>query len=323
MKSAFGKKFVMFAMLLGCIAAQAQPQTYPSRPVTMVVAQAPGGGNDAVARVLAQKLSEALGQQFVVTNRPGAGGNIGSEFVARAPKDGYTIFMTSSSHTINPALYSRVPYDAVKDFTPIALVAKVPFTLVVNPAVPARTMMEFIALAKQKAGAIQFASAGNGTLNHLLGEMLKMSAGINMSHVPYKGSAAAANDVIAGHVPVSFNSMTAALPFIKSGQMRALGVSSGQRTALAPEIPAIAETIPGFDTVAWYGLVAPAGTPKAIVDLLAVQVAKILATPEAVSALAIQGAEASFAAPPVFEKFIANELKLWAVTVKQAGAQVD
>ena len=298
-------------------------QAYPSKPVTMIVAQAPGGGNDAVARVLAQKLTENMGQTFVVVNKPGAGGNIGTEAAARSPKDGYTIFMTSSSHTINPALYTRVPYDPVNDFVTIAQVAIVPFALVVNPSLPARNMREFVELAKQRTEPLQFASAGNGTLNHLLGEMLKTSAHLNLSHIPYKGSAAAASDLVAGHVTVSFNSLTASLPFIRSGQMRVLGVSSGKRTALAPDIPAIAETVPGFDTVAWYGLVAPKGTPQPVIDQLSAQVQKILADPQAVELFAKQGAEASYLGPRDFEKLIGDDLKRWAVTVKAAGAHVD
>ena len=296
---------------------------YPSKPVTIVVAQAPGGGNDAVARVLAARLSTVYGQQFIVENRPGAGGNIGSAFVARAPKDGYTIFMTSSSHTINPSLYKRVPYEPVKDFAPIAMVANVTFVLVANPNFSAKTTGQLIERAKQQPGKINYASAGNGTLNHLLAEMLKSATRVEMMHVPYKGSAAALTDVIAGQVPVGFNSLTAALPFIKSGQLRALGVSSQQRSALAPDIPPVADTVQGFDATAWYGLVAPAGTPKEIVDSLARETSKALSSPEVVGSLGKQGAEPAYLGPDAMAAVLEKDLQRWASVVKASGAQVD
>lgn len=310
-------------VLLAWGASSAYADPYPSKPVTIVVAQAPGGGNDAVARVLAARLSTVYGQQFIVENRPGAGGNIGSAFVARAPKDGYTIFMTSSSHTINPSLYKRVPYEPVKDFAPIAMVANVSFVLVANPHFAARTMGQLIALAEQQPGKINYASAGNGTLNHLLAEMLKSATRVEMTHVPYKGSAAALTDVIAGLVPVGFNSLTAALPFIKGGQLRALGVSSQQRSALAPDIPPVADAVHGFDAMAWYGLVAPTGTPKAIVESLARETSKALSNPEVVRSLGKQGAEPAYLGPDAMAAFLEKDLQRWASVVKTSGAQVD
>lgn len=309
--------------LLAWGASSANADTYPAKPVTIVVAQAPGGANDAVARILAARLSTVYGQQFIVDNRPGAGGNIGSAFAARAPKDGYTIFMTSSSHTINPSLYKRVPYEPVEDFAPIAMVANVTFVLVANPVFAARTTAQLIELAKQRPGKINYASAGNGTLNHLLAEMLKSATGVEMAHVPYKGSAAALTDVISGQVPVGFNSLTAARPFIKSGRLRALGVSSQRRSALAPDIPPVADAVPGFDAIAWYGLVAPAGTPKQIVDSLAREVSKSLNNPEVVESLGKQGAEPAYLAPDAMAAFLKKDLKSWASVVKASGAQVD
>jgi len=297
---------------------------YPTKPVTIIVPQAPGGTNDIVARHVAQKLSESLGQQFIVDNRAGAGGNIGTQAAARAPNDGYTLLMTiSSSQAINPALYKKIPFDPVKDFVPIAPVAKVPNVLVANPSFPANNVKELIALAKAKPGEIQYASAGNGTLNHLLGAMLESEAGIQLQHIPYKGVSPALTDVLGGQVPLAFASMPSVVSNLKSGKLKALGVSSPKRSPAAPEIPAIAETVPGFSGELWVGLFAPAGTPKEITAKLNAEVVKALATKDLQEKMAAQGAEIISGTPEQLAAMLKEDSARWAKIVKESGATVD
>ncbi|MBO4120472.1 tripartite tricarboxylate transporter substrate binding protein [Cupriavidus gilardii] len=297
---------------------------WPSKPIQMIVPQAPGGTNDIVARLVAADLSQRLGQQVVVENRPGAGGNIGTQFAARATPNGYTLLMTiSSTQAINPSLYRQVPFDPIKDFEPIAPVATVPNVLVVNPAFPAKTLPELIAMAKAKPGQYRFASAGNGTLNHLLGEMLNSMAAIQLEHVPYKGVAPALNDVLGNQVPMAFASLPSVLPHIKAGKVRALGVSSAKRSPFAPDIPAIGETVPGYSGDLWVGLFAVKGTPKEITQKLAQTMQAALADPALREKLGAQGAEALSATPQQFAAQLKGDLDKWARIVKASGAQVD
>jgi len=299
-------------------------QTYPSKPVTIIVPQAAGGANDTVARTFAHKLGENLGQQFIVDNRAGAGGNIGAQLAARAPKDGHTLLLTlGTALTANPALYKKIAFDPIKDFEPITPVATAPYVLVVNPSFPAKSVKELIDLAKAKPGQINYASAGNGTPNHLLGEMLKTVAGIDIVHIPYKGAAAALTDVVGGQVPVAFNSMPSAMPFIKANQLRVLGVASEKRTPLAPDVPAVSESVPGFGVLSWYGLLAPAGTPKEIITKLHAESVKVLNTPEVKEKMASQGAEVYSSTPEQFAAMIKEEMAKWAKIVKASGAQID
>ncbi|KAA0178615.1 tripartite tricarboxylate transporter substrate binding protein [Cupriavidus gilardii] len=308
--------------LLGATPAKAD--NWPSKPIQMIVPQAPGGTNDIVARLVAADLSQRLGQQVVVENRPGAGGNIGTQFAARATPNGYTLLMTiSSTQAINPSLYRQVPFDPIKDFEPIALVATVPNVLVVNPAFPAKTLPELIAMAKAKPGQYRFASAGNGTLNHLLGEMLNTMAGIQLEHVPYKGVAPALNDVLGNQVPMAFASLPSVLPHIKAGKVRALGVSSARRSPFAPDIPAIGETVPGYSGDLWVGLFAVKGTPKEITQKLAQTMQVALADPALREKLGAQGAEALSATPQQFATQLKGDIDKWARIVKSSGAQVD
>lgn len=301
-----------------------QAQTYPSKPVTLIVPQAAGGANDAVARVYAQKMGEVLGQQFVVDNRPGAGGNIGAQLAAKAPRDGYTLVLTlGTTLTANPSLYAKIPFDSIKDFDPITPVATAPYLLVVNQSFPAKSVKELIDIAKSKPGQINYASAGNGTPNHLFGEMLKTVAGIDIVHIPYKGAAAALTDVVGGQVPMAFNSMPSTLPFVKAGQLRVLGVASEKRTSLAPDIPSVAETIPGFGALAWYGLLAPAGTPKEIIAKLHAESIKVLNSKETKDKMATQGAEVFTSTPEQFTAMIKEETAKWAKIIKATGARVD
>jgi tripartite-type tricarboxylate transporter receptor subunit TctC len=309
---------------LAFAAAVIAQDKYPSKPVTIIVPQAPGGANDAVARIVAQKLSENMGQQFVIENRAGAGGNVGTAAAARAPRDGYTLMLTlSSAHVVNPALYKNPGFDPIKDFEPITPVATVPYLLVSDPAFPVKSVKELIDLAKSKPGQLSYASAGNGTLNHLLGEMLKTQAGIDLVHIPYKGAAASVTDVIGGRVPIAFQSMPSAISFVKSGKLRVLGVATDKRVPALPDVPAISETVPGFGSTPWYGLFAPAGTPKNIIATLHAETLKALASKDLQEKLALQGGEVMSSTPEQFAAMIKSELPQWAKIVKESGATVD
>jgi tripartite-type tricarboxylate transporter receptor subunit TctC len=297
---------------------------YPNKPVTVIVPQAPGGANDTIARIVLQKLTEALGQQFIVENRPGAGGNIGSVAGAKARNDGYTLLLTvNSSHVINPALYKNTGFDPVKDFEPISPVATAGYVLVANNAFPPKNMAEFIATAKAAPDKYTIASAGNGTLNHLIGEMLNKAAGIHLTHIPYKGAAAAVTDVVGGQVQASVQSLPSSISFIKSGKLKVLGVVNEKRIASLPDVPTIGETLKGFGATPWYGLLAPAGTPKAIVVKLQAAVEKAMASPDVREKLATVGCEPFTSSSEQFATLIREDLPKWARIVKESGASVD
>jgi len=302
---------------------------YPSRPVTMIVPQAPGGTNDIVGRVVSQKLAEVLQASVVVDNRPGAGGNIGTQLAAKAAKDGHTLLMTiSSSQAINPALYKNPGFDPVKDFRPITLIGAVPNVLLVHPSFPAKNLNELIALAKAKPNGYQYASAGNGTLNHLLGEMLNSMAGIQLQHVPYKGVAPAMNDVLGGQLPILFGSLPSSLAHIKAGKLRALAVSGAARSPVLPDVPTIGEAVPGYSGTLWIGLFAPAGVPAEVTTRLEDAMAKALASKDLRDKLEQQGVEiAGTPTQPVaseqFAKLLQEDLVKWSRIVKSSGATVD
>ena len=310
---------------LALVAALASAQTYPTKPIRLVVPFPPGGATDILARDVAQKLTEAWGQSVIVDNRPGAGGNIGSELVAKSAPDGYTLEMgTVGTHAINASLYAKMPYDHVKDFTPVILVAGVPNVLVVNPALPANSVAELIAYAKANPGKLNFASSGNGTSIHLSGELFKVMAGVQITHIPYKGSAPALQDLLGGQVQMMFDNLPPSLPQIKAGKLRALAVTSLTRAPALPDVPTLAESgLPGFEASSWFGILAPAGTPAPIVAKLNAEIAKWLATPEAKEKLAKQGANAAGGTPDDFAKHIAAETAKWAKVVKDSGAKID
>jgi tripartite-type tricarboxylate transporter receptor subunit TctC len=303
----------------------APAQTYPDKPIRLVVPFPAGGTTDILARAVGQKLGEHLGQQVVVDNKPGAGGNIGSDIVAKSAPDGYTLVMgTVGTHAINASLYKKMPYDHIKDFVPVSLVALVPNILVVHPSVPANSVKELIAYAKANPGKLNFASSGNGTSIHLSGELFKTTAGVEMTHVPYKGSAPAVTDLLGGQVQLMFDNMPSALPHVKAGKLKALGVTTAKRFPAAPDIPAIAEAgVPGYEASSWFGVLAPAGTPKEIVNKLSSEIAKILQTPEIKERLLSQGAEPVGNTPDQFAAFIKAETAKWAKVVKESGATVD
>ncbi len=298
--------------------------TYPAKPIVIVVPQAAGGANDTVARAFAQRLGPAIGQSVVVENRTGAGGNVGTAQVARAPTDGYTLLLTAqSAQTINPALYRNPGFDPVNDFAPIMTVATAPYLLVAHPGFQAKTLKELIDLARQRPGKIDYASAGNGTLNHLLGVMLNSSAGLHLVHIPYRGAAAAAADVVGGQVPITFGSFPGVMPFVKSGKLQVIGVATEKRTRLAPELPTLNESLPGFFANSWYGLFAPAGTPQPIIQKLLTESTRVLASPDLQERMAGQGAETSPSTPEELARLVREELIMWARIVKESGATVD
>ncbi|HVF65905.1 MAG TPA: tripartite tricarboxylate transporter substrate binding protein [Casimicrobiaceae bacterium] len=299
--------------------------TYPNKPIRVVVPFPAGGTTDILARAAAQKMSDAWGQPAVVDNRPGAAGNIGSELVAKAPNDGYTLLMgTVGTHAINASLYSKMPYDHVKDFVPIVLVAGVPNVLVVHPSVPANSVKELIAYGKANPGKLNFASSGSGTSIHLAGELFKVSTGVAMQHVPYKGSAPAISDLLGGQVQLMFDNLPSALPHIKGGKLKALAVTSATRAPALPDVPTVAEAgIPGFEASSWFGLLAPAGTSRDIVTKINGDVAKWLATADAKEKLTAAGANVFGGTPEDFAKHIAAETTKWAKVVKESGAKVD
>lgn len=306
-----------------CAAAFAQDK-YPSKPITLVVPQTAGGANDAIARVVAQRLSEQMGQSVIVDNRPGAGGTVATAALARAKHDGYTLLLTAdSAHVVGPALYKNPGFDAVKDFEPIAPVATAGYVLVANPSFPANNVAELIAQAKANPGHYAIASAGNGTLNHLIGEMLQKQAGIQLRHVPYKGSAAAAADVAGGQVPLSVQSLPSVIGLIKAGKLKVLGVVNEKRVAALPDVPTIGETLKGFGQAPWYAMFAPAGTPAPIVARLQAAVASALEQKETVEKLAGVGCEPFKGSAQQLAALVQSDLPKWARVVKETGAQVD
>jgi tripartite-type tricarboxylate transporter receptor subunit TctC len=314
------------AALALCVSTAAQSQAFPSKPIRLITLTPPGGALDILARTLAQKLNEQMGQPVLVENRTGAGGNIGVEAVARSAPDGYTIGMnTSSTHGINPSLYGpRMPFDAVRDFAPITLAAELKNVVVVNPSVPASNIQELIKYAKASPGRISFGSAGSGTSQHLAGELFKMKTGTDMTHIPYKGAAPAVVDLVSGQIQLMFVSIPDALPHIKAGKLRAIGVTSRDRSAALPDqIPVAQQGIPDFDVRAWFGVIAPAGTPRPIVGRYNAEIVKILAQHDVRGKLASIGLDPVTMTPEQFAAFIVDEIAKWAPVVKASGAKAD
>jgi tripartite-type tricarboxylate transporter receptor subunit TctC len=312
-------------LVLASLAAFAHAQAWPSKPIKYVVPFAPGGTTDILARTVGEKLALALGQPVVIENKPGAGGGVGAEFTAKAAPDGYTIMGgTISTHAINASLYDKLPYDPVKDFVAITLIARVPNMLVVNPSVPAGSVKELIALLKANPNKYTFASSGNGTSQHLSGELFKSMAGVEMQHIPYKGSPPALQDVVGGQVTMTFDNITTAWPLAKAGKLRALAVTTATRSAIAPEVPTLAESgLPGFEVGSWQGVFAPAGTPPAIVRRLNVEIVKILNLPDVKERLVGLGAEPVGNSSEEFSAMVKGEVVKWADVVKKSGAKVD
>ena len=320
-----------FAAALLCVAAINGPQAdaagpaYPARPIRMVVPFPPGGATDLLARVLAQRLGESLGQQVVVDNRPGAGGTLGSRLMLDAQPDGYTILMgTTSTHAIGPHLYAKPPYDPARDFAAITLVSSTPTVLLIGAALPPTSVKELIAYAKSKPGVLNYGSSGIGTQFHLSGELLKLLTGINIVHIPYKGTALVYPDMFSGQIALLFDTPSVALPFIKAGRVRALGVTSAQRAAVLPEVPTIVEAgVPGYNAELWFCLVGPAKLPAEIAGRIAADTAKIVKLPDVKERLDQQGMEAVANSPAQLQKFIAAQNEQWSKVVRNAGVKAE
>lgn len=311
---------VMALLFAGPILAQ----SFPAKPVRVVVPYPPGGPTDIVARVLFQQVAEATGQQFLIDNRAGAGGNIGAELVAKSPPDGYTVLIGTTAHAINMSLFKNLGYDVQKDLMPVSLLTQGPLVLVAHPQFPASSVKEVIELAKTKPGGLNFASSGNGQSTHLSAELFNTMAGIKMAHVPYKGSAPALTDVMSGQVDVMFDTTLSAMPFVKAGKLKALGLTSAVRSPAAPDVPTIAESgLTGYEVFAWNGVLVPTGTPKAIIQQLNDHIRKAMLLPQVKDKFSAQGFAASWNSPESFGVFLKTEVDKWSRTVKASGATLD
>jgi tripartite-type tricarboxylate transporter receptor subunit TctC len=319
--------YVTVAALAMCgnvYAQNARPAgDYPQKPVRIIVGYPAGGPTDVIARTLAQKLSLAFGQQVIVDNRPGASGMIGAELAVKAPPDGYTLLTVPITYAVTPSVYPKMPYDAEKDLAPVALVAAAPFILVVHPTLPVKTVKELIALAKSRRGQINFASASNGGMPHLAGELFNSMAGVKLTHIPYKGAAPATVDLLAGQVSLMFNNMLSAMPQVKTGKLRAIAVTSAKRSPAVPDLPTVAETIPGYEASGWYGAFAPAATPRDIIARLNAEMNKLMRLPDVAQRLAGDGVEAVSMTPAEFGAYLHSEIVKWGKVVKASGATVD
>ncbi len=312
------------ALLLLGMSGALWAQNWPTKPIRMIIAFPPGGPTDLVSRVLAQRLSEQLGQQVIVDNKPGAGGNIAAELSAKAAPDGYTVFYNTSAIVIGPALYGKVNYDPLKDFAPVALTASVPLVLVVNPQLPARSVKEFLDLAKSRAGALNYSSSGTGTITHLASAMMSTQMGLQTQHIPYKGSAPGLVDLVAGQTQFMIDTMNTVLPYARDNRLRGLAVTGSKRSALMPELPTLAESgMPGFEAAAWQGIVVPTGTPADIIQKLNAEVNKALAHPDVRSRLAAQGADILGGSPAEYAAYLRTEIPRWAKAVKDSGAKAE
>ena len=301
----------------------ARAQAYPSRPARIVVPFAAGGATDIIARLIGQWLSERLGQQFVIENRPGAGSNIGTEVVVNAPPDGYTLLLVGASSAINATLYEKLNFNFLRDITPVSGINSVPFIMAVHPSFPAKTVSEFIAYARANPGKVNMASGGNGTAGHLSGELFKLLTGLNMAHVPYRGEAPALTDMLAGHVQAMFGTMPASIEYVRAGKLRPLAVTSARRSELLPDLPTVGDFVPGYETSAWQGVGAPKSTPVEIIDRLNKEINAGLADPKIKARVADMGGTVLAGSPADFGKLIADETEKWGKVVKFSGAKPD
>ena len=316
------KLLAAFSLLAFALAAQAQP--YPTRPIRIVVPFGPGGFTDVAARILQKELGPALGQPIVIENKPGAGSTIGTAEIAKAQPDGYTLVMISTAHVISPHLYKSIPYDPVKDFAPVMKLAEGPYVLVVHPSLPARTVSQLIALARAQPDTIDYASSGNGSAQHLVGALFVTMAGAPLSHVPYKGSSQAMNDVLGGQVKVSFVGVPNALANLNAGKIKALAVSTRKRYSELPDVPTLDEAgVKGFDATIWLGLLAPPGTPRDIVQKLNATITRVLSAPDARKLMASAGVEVATSTPEEFGALLQSELDRWGKVVRDTGATVN
>ncbi len=316
-----GKLIAGLALAAFCGAAIAQ--TFPTKTVRMVVGYPPGGPTDVLARIVSQKLTQSWGQQVIVDNRPGASGMIGAEFTARAAPDGYTLLMVPVTYAVTPSLFQKMTYDVEKDLAPVAQVAAAPFILVVHPTLPVKTVKDLIALDRRSPGQINFASASTGGMPHLAGELFNSMTGTKLVHIPYKGAAPATTDLLSGQVTLMFNNMLSAMPQVKAGRLRAVAVTSSKRSAAVPELPTIAESVPGYEASGWYGAFAPAATSKELIGRLNAEMNRIMKMPDVTQRLAGDGVEAVGTTPEQFGAYLKQEVAKWGKVVKTSGAKAD
>lgn len=315
---------VCAGLLLAACMQYVQAQAFPVKSLRLIVPFAPGGTTDVVARAIAPKLGELLGQQVIVDNRPGGGTTIGTDALARSAPDGYTLMLATPDFAVNPSLYAKLPFDAQRDFTPVALIATYPLVLVANPALPAQSVKELIAFAKANPGRINYASGGNGSTPHLSGELFKALAGVDLTHVPYKGNGPAITDLLAGQVQLLFTGMPPVASFVKSGRLKLLAVTGGKRHATLPDVATVQEGgVPGYQVITWFGFLAAAGVPKPIVDRLNEDIGRALQAPDVRERLASLGADLSTSSPEAFGTLLREEIAKWSRVVKSAGIKVD
>ena len=320
----FRARPLLLALALASGLSTAAAQSYPTKPVRLIVPFAPGGFTDVVARILGQKLSISMGQQFIIENKPGAGSSIGADFVAKSAPDGYTLVMVSSTHVISPWIYKSLPYDPIKSFTVVTKLVDSPYVLLVNPKVPARNVQEFVALAKAAPNTIHYASSGNGSAQHMMGGLFVAMTGAQLKHVPYKGRAGAATDLVAGVVESSFAGVPNALAQVPQGRLKALAVTTSKRIAQLPDVPTMQEAgVPGYDASVWLALLAPAGTPRDIVNRLNTEIAKLMDQPDTKKALFDAGVEPAPSTPEAMSAYIAQELARWGKVVKDTGIKLE
>ena len=318
--SKISKYLVGALAIIGLASPVAAQSNYPDRPVKLIVPFGPGGFTDVVARILGQKLSVAMGQQFVIENKPGAGSTIGTDFVAKAPADGYTLVMVSTAHVLGPWVYKKVPYDALKDFTVVSKLVDSAYVFTVNPKVPAKNVKEFIALAKANPDSIRYASSGNGGNQHLMGGLFATMTDTKIQHVPYKGSSGATNDLLAGIVESTFAAVPNVLPHIQQGKLRALAVTTSKRIPQLPDVPTLAEAgVPGYEASVWLALLAPANTPSDIINKLNREIVKVLASPDTKKALYDAGVESAYATPEAMTAYMGKEYERWGKVIKDAN----
>ena len=313
----------MAGLVLAAFCGAAAAQNYPAKTVRMVVGYPPGGPTDVLTRIVSQKLTQTWGQQVIVDNRPGASGMIGAEFTARAAPDGYTLLMVPVTYAVTPSLFAKMTYDVEKDLSPVAQVAAAPFILVVHPTLPVKTVKDLIALDRRSPGQINFASASTGGMPHLAGELFNSMTGTKLVHIPYKGAAPATTDLLSGQVTLMFNNMLSAMPQVKAGRLRAVAVTSSKRSAAAPELPTIAETVPGYEASGWYGAFAPAATSKELIGRLNAEINRIMKMPDVTQRLAGDGVEAVGTTPEQFGAYLKQEVAKWGKVVKASGAKAD
>lgn len=316
----FAAAFLLAALMAG----GAYAQQYPTRPVRFISPYPPGGGNDTLSRILADKLGELLGQRIIVENRPGANTIVGTELVAKSQPDGYTLILLPNSFATNPSFYPKLPYDTARDFAPVGQIAQSPQMLVAHPSVPARTLKELLAFAKAKPGQLSYGTSGNGSTGHLATVLLSMMTGVELVHVPYKGTAPAVNDLLGGHIPLMTSSMLATLPHVRAGRLRIIALTTARRSKAIPEVPTIAESgVPGYEATLWYGMLAPARTPDAIIKRVNSELATVLKHPEVVEKLSTQAVEPHHTSPDQFAALIRTELAKWSKVISASGVKAD